>query len=95
MTVNRTLNRRTFLRASGVALALPLLESMHPALARAAVKSPKRMVNICSTLGFYSASWFPKTAGAKHDCAEVNIFQFAACWTKWRLLQLSRSCSAS
>ncbi|GIT66637.1 MAG: hypothetical protein Ct9H300mP25_01090 [Acidobacteriota bacterium] len=28
-------DRRMFLRASGVALALPLLESMHPALARA------------------------------------------------------------
>ena len=26
-----TLNRRTFLKASGVGLALPLLESMNPA----------------------------------------------------------------
>ncbi|MDA1095129.1 MAG: DUF1552 domain-containing protein [Acidobacteria bacterium] len=57
-------DRRTFLRASGVALALPMLESMHPALARAAAASPKRMVNICSTLGLYSDSWFPKTTGA-------------------------------
>ena len=62
MTVS--VDRRTFLRASGVALALPMLESMHPALARAAAASPKRMVNICSTLGLYSDSWFPTTAGA-------------------------------
>ena len=63
-------NRRTFLRASGVALALPLLESMSPALARAAAASPKRMVNICSTLGLYSGSWFPTTAGAGYEATE-------------------------
>ena len=63
-------DRRTFLRASGVALALPLLESMHPALARAAAASPKRMVNICSTLGLYSGSWFPTTAGAGYEATE-------------------------
>ncbi len=63
-------DRRTFLRASGVALALPLLESMHPALARAAAASPKRMVNICSTLGLYSSSWFPTTAGAGYEATE-------------------------
>ncbi len=57
-------DRRTFLRASGVAMALPILESMHPALARAQAASPKRMVNICSTLGLYSASWFPTTTGS-------------------------------
>ncbi len=34
-------DRRTFLRVSGVALALLLLESMQPALARAATASPK------------------------------------------------------
>ncbi|MCH7748585.1 MAG: DUF1552 domain-containing protein [Acidobacteria bacterium] len=63
-------DRRTFLRASGVALALPLLETMHPALARAAAASPKRMVNICSTLGLYSSSWFPTTAGAGYEATE-------------------------
>ena len=63
-------NRRTFLRASGVALALPLLESMHPALTRAAAASPKRMVNICSTLGLYSGAWFPTTAGAGYEATE-------------------------
>ena len=33
MSLTRPLDRRTFLRASGVALALLLLESMTPALA--------------------------------------------------------------
>ena len=70
MTIHRPIDRRTFLRGSGVALALPLLESMVPALARAAVPSPRRMVNICTTLGLYSDSWFPKTAGADYEATE-------------------------
>ncbi len=70
MTSNGPLDRRTFLRASGVALALPLLESMHPALARAAAASPKRLVTICSTLGLYSDSWFPTTAGTDYEATE-------------------------
>ena len=41
MILTRPVNRRTFLRASGVAMGLPLLESMAPALARAAaVEAP-------------------------------------------------------
>ena len=64
------INRRTFLRASGVAMALPLLESMSPAFARAAATAPRRMVNICNTLGLYSESWFPKTAGTGYETTE-------------------------
>lgn len=63
-------DRRTFLRASGVAVALPMLESMSPTLARAAVESPKRMVTICCTLGLYSDSWFPKAAGAGYEATQ-------------------------
>ena len=70
MIATRPLDRRTFLRASGVAMALPVLESMSPALARAAVVSPRRMVTICSTLGLYSTSWFPKSAGAGYETTE-------------------------
>ncbi len=70
MTLVRPLDRRTFLRASGVALALPLLESMAPALARAAAVAPKRLVTVCSTLGLYSSSWFPRTAGADYEATE-------------------------
>ncbi len=71
MILTRPVNRRTFLRASGVAMGLPLLESMAPALARAAaVEAPRRMVTICSTLGLYSSSWFPRTAGAGYEATE-------------------------
>ena len=64
------INRRTFLRASGVAMALPLLESMSPAFARAAAAAPRRMVNVCNTLGLYSESWFPKAAGTGYEATE-------------------------
>jgi len=64
------INRRTFLRASGVAMALPLLESMSPAFARAAATAPRRMVNVCNTLGLYSESWFPKVAGTGYEATE-------------------------
>lgn len=71
MTLTRPLDRRTFLRASGVALGLPLLESMTPAPVRAAAADgPRRLVTICSTLGLYSSSWFPKTAGAGYEATE-------------------------
>lgn len=66
---NQTLDRRTFLRASGVALALPLLETMSLANAPAP-RPPARMVNICATLGLYSECWFPKTAGADYEPSE-------------------------
>ena len=64
------INRRTFLRASGVAMALPLMESMSPAFARAAATAPRRMVNVCNTLGLYSESWFPKAAGTGYEATE-------------------------
>ena len=60
------LNRRRFLHASGVVLALPMLESM----SLASAKSPTRMVNICATLGLYADAWFPKAAGIEYEASE-------------------------
>ena len=71
MMLSRPVDRRTFLRASGVAVGLPLLESMAPALTRAAaVEAPRRLVTICSTLGLYSSAWFPETVGAGYEATE-------------------------
>lgn len=66
----RTVDRRTFLRASGVALAVPMLETMQPVFARAASASPRRMVSICNTLGLYSGAWFPQTSGSDYAASE-------------------------
>ena len=58
------LNRRTFLRAAGVALALPTLEAMTPlAFAREREEAPKRIVTICTSLGLHGPSLFPKKTG--------------------------------
>ncbi|HIF31760.1 MAG TPA: DUF1552 domain-containing protein [Planctomycetaceae bacterium] len=68
--MNSTIHRRTFLRASGVALALPLLDSMNPTLGRAIAEPPKRMVLICTALGLHSPALFPKTTGAEYESTE-------------------------
>ena len=48
--------RRTFLRAAGVGLSLPVLESFGAAPAKA---SPKRMIAINQDLGFIPKLFFP------------------------------------
>lgn len=55
------LNRRTFLRAAGVSLALPLLEAN--AVGMPATKTPRRMVCINTPLGLHPAAFFPEKAG--------------------------------
>ena len=53
------LTRRSFLRATGVAMALPALEA-HGATA---AKPPRRMVCINTPLGLHPAAFFPEKAG--------------------------------
>ncbi len=62
--------RRTFLRASGVAIGLPLLDAMTPRLVRAAesdAASPKRMVLVSRPLGLHTPYFFPETAGRDYQ----------------------------
>lgn len=59
------LNRRTFLRSSGVAIALPFLEAMHPAMAADPV-APKRMLLICLPLSLYAPNFFPEGVGHEY-----------------------------
>ncbi|MFK7766506.1 MAG: DUF1552 domain-containing protein [Mariniblastus sp.] len=58
------LSRRTFLRAAGVALALPTLEAMTPRVYAREMESPKRIVTICTSLGLHGPSLFPEETGA-------------------------------
>ena len=66
MKKGNKISRRTLLRASGVALALPYLEVM-PAYGAA---QTRRMVNICCTLGLYTPSWLPQQDGADYQATE-------------------------
>lgn len=58
------LNRRTFLRGTGVALALPFLEAMQPVFgAQAAAGIPRRMVCIQTNMGILPQFFFPGETG--------------------------------
>ncbi len=62
------LNRRHFLRGAGVALALPLLDAMLPALARADSKPvPRRFFGICNNLGLLPEKFFPSRESTGKD----------------------------
>ena len=61
------LNRRNFIRGSGVALMLPLLESS------GAMKSkgvPKRMVAVNFPLGFHGPNFFPEQSGRDYELSD-------------------------
>lgn len=61
------LNRRRFLRAAGVSLALPWLDALAPSRARAAdAAPPRRMVCICTPLGLHPPYFFPDKAGKNY-----------------------------
>src|SRR5262245_10395478 len=63
-----TLSRRKFLRAAGVSLALPWLESLAPTRALAAApKQSRRMVCICTPLGLHPPFFFPQKAGQDYE----------------------------
>ncbi len=66
--VPRAFSRRQLLRAAGVGLALPLLESLQPRL-RAGEQAvpPRRMVCICTPLGVHPANFFPEQAGRDYE----------------------------
>lgn len=65
--MNHTLHRRTFLRAAGVSLWLPLLESMQPVPAAGRQPPPRRLVFICTSLGLHPPMLWPKTGGENYE----------------------------
>src|SRR5262249_45902314 len=70
MVINR-LDRRTFLRAAGTCIALPLLDAMLPVGLRAEQKakaaSPKRLLLINKPLGIHGPNFFPEKAGKDYE----------------------------
>jgi hypothetical protein len=68
ITLKQHLSRRTFLRATGIAMALPWLEAMSPALTRAAnIATPRRFVSVSNDLGFHGPFLFPEKAGRDYE----------------------------
>jgi hypothetical protein len=68
-TTRRPLSRRTFLRGVGVALGLPMLDVMRPALSLAAEGEagpggpPRRFLGVCNNLGLLPEEFFPAGPG--------------------------------
>ncbi len=61
-------DRRTFLKASGVGLALPILDAFLPKGVRAAQERiPQRLVCICTTLGLHAPFLFPESGGSDFE----------------------------
>ncbi len=62
----KALSRRTFLRGAGITLALPLLESMLPAmtpLAKTAAAPVRRLGYVYLPMGAQLGKWIPETTG--------------------------------
>ena len=68
------LNRRTFLRGTGVSIGLPLLEAMSfgaPRVAAARAADPQRLVCIGTEYGMHAPAFFPKTTGTDFEMPEL------------------------
>jgi hypothetical protein len=57
------LSRRTVLRGAGTCIALPLLDAMIPALARANTPAPQRMAFVAFPMGAVIKNWSPEATG--------------------------------
>lgn len=62
-----TIQRRTFLKAAGVSLSLPWLESMQPVHGMSLSAPPKRTVFICTALGLHPPNLWPEKTGADYE----------------------------
>lgn len=65
----KPLNRRTFLRAAGMTMALPMLDAMEAKLGAAekAKAIPRRMVAIQTNMGILPQFFFPEKAGKDYE----------------------------
>lgn len=71
-TGHQTISRRAVLKGAGVALALPILDAMRPALGKAAraagvAEAPRRMVAIQTNQGIMPHLFFPEQAGRDYE----------------------------
>ena len=70
----KRLNRRHFLRASGVALSLPMLDAMLPSRIRGGLAEvstvPRRMLCICTNMGLMPQFFWPNGEGRDYQASE-------------------------
>lgn len=61
------ISRRTWLRASGITMALPWLDAMSRGRAAESNNSPRRMVCIQTNMGILPKNFFPEGSGAEYQ----------------------------
>jgi hypothetical protein len=74
IVTHKHLPRRTFLRGVGVAMGLPLLDAMAPALAtaaRAGAAPPTRLCFVYAPTGMIMDNWWPKGTGADFEYSRI------------------------
>ena len=72
IVTRRHLPRRTFLKGMGAAIALPVLDAMHPALATAAQsQAPLRLGFTYVPNGVTMIDWMPKSEGAGFEYSRI------------------------
>ena len=83
----KPLNRRTFLRAAGMTMALPMLDAMEAKLGAAekAKAIPRRMVAIQTNMGILPQFFFPEKAGKDYELSPYLQ----------RLVPIARKCPSS
>jgi hypothetical protein len=67
--IRKPVSRRTFLRASGVSLALPLFDAMQPVHAAEEIAAPRRMVCIETNMGILPRYFFPEEVGVDYKAS--------------------------
>lgn len=65
------LPRRTFLKAAGVSIALPALESLPQAFGEGERENPRRMVCIGNEFGMYPGDFWPEKHGADFELTKL------------------------
>jgi len=71
--LHKPLDRRTFLRGTGVAMGLPLLDAMWPSmsLAQPAPQPSSRFMAFYIPNGIHMAGWWPSTEGADFEITPI------------------------
>lgn len=65
--MRKSLDRRTFLKSTGVCLALPLLDAMSPAFGATSSSKPWRLVAVQTNQGILPQFFFPEKAGRDYE----------------------------
>jgi hypothetical protein len=81
----KSLSRRTILRGLGASLALPMLDSMVPALSAKSVKASPRLGFVYASHGVIFDQWKPKTIGQGFELTP-NLQPLAALNGKFNIL---------